>query len=123
MTSSFRRDVARRGQGGLAAVELELAGERANALGRAGDRLAETIDTWRLLVEVGAASHAEVERALHDVRDAAWALIVQRECTGFRLDNLGWIRRNYDIPPRRPFAGSEPQTAAAAGVTRPTWPS
>lgn len=82
----------------LAAIESELVEERANALGRVGERLEEAIDTWRLLVEVGAATEAQVEQALRDVRDAAWALIVQRECSGFRTDNLAWIRRYYDVP-------------------------
>lgn len=83
----------------MAGVERALAEERADALGRAGTRLEDAIETWELLVEVGHATEAQVHAALLEVRDAAWALLVQRECVGFRADNLGWIRRHYAIPP------------------------
>lgn len=96
------RDIAasRRGNtsGRMAGVERALAEERADALGRAGDRLEDAIGTWTLLVEVGHATEAQVQAALGEIRDAAWALLVQRECVGFRGDNLGWIRRHYPIP-------------------------
>ncbi|MBW3663108.1 MAG: hypothetical protein KY469_08415 [Actinobacteria bacterium] len=77
-------------------VEVALIEERANALGRVGDRLEEALSAWRVAVD---GDPAEREAALVRVRDAAWALIVQRECVGFRCDNLRWIRRHYDIPP------------------------
>lgn len=82
----------------MAGVERALAEERADALGRAGTRLEEAIDTWELLIEVGHATEAQVHAALVEIRDAAWALLVQRECVGFRADNLGWIRKHYRIP-------------------------
>lgn len=82
----------------MAGIERALAEERADALGRAGDRLEDAIDTWELLVDVGRATEEQVGAALTEVRDAAWALLVQRECVGFRGDNLGWIRRHYRIP-------------------------
>ncbi len=79
-------------------VEGALAEERANALGRAGRKLDEAIDTHRLLLEVGAADEAQVATALTAVRDAAWALMVQRECAGFRSDGRDWLRTNYALP-------------------------
>ena len=79
-------------------VVQDLAAERANALGRAGTRLEEAIDTWRLMREVGHASGEQLVAALTGVRDALWALLVQRECAGFRGDNLATIRRHYDVP-------------------------
>lgn len=82
----------------MAGIERVLAEERADSLGRAGDRLEDAIDTWELLVEVGQATAQQVEAALVEVRDAAWALMVQRECVGFRGDNLTEIRRHYRIP-------------------------
>lgn len=97
------RDLAamRRGSasGRMAGVERALAEERADALGRAGARLEDAIDTWQLLQDVGYANDEQVEAALVEIRDAAWSLLVQRECIGFRQDNLGWIRRHYPIPP------------------------
>lgn len=91
---------ARRGgvAGRTAGIEAALAEERAYSLGRAGTRLEDAIDTWRLLVEVGCATDDQVQAALAEIRDAAWSLLVQRECAGFRGDNLGWIRRHYPIP-------------------------
>ncbi len=85
--------------GRMAGVERALAEERADALGRAGTRLEDALDTWYLLQEVGYATDEQVAAALFEVRDAAWSLLVQRECIGFRQDNLGWIRRHYAIPP------------------------
>lgn len=97
------RDLAAMGRGSTsgrtAGVERALAEERADALGRAGTRLEDAIDTWHLVQEVGHATDEQVQAALAEVRDAAWSLLVQRECTGFRQDNLGWIRRHYAIPP------------------------
>ena len=87
-----------RRSGRMAGIERALAEERADSLGRAGDRLEDAIDTWELLVEVGHATESQVGAALQEIRDAAWALLVQRECVGFRGDNLGWIRAHYRIP-------------------------
>lgn len=81
-----------------AGVVAALVEERAGALGRAGRRLEEAVDTHRLLVEVGWATPEQVDAALDGVREALFALVVQRECAGFRRDNLGWIRRCYDVP-------------------------
>ena len=91
---------ARRGgaSGRTAGIEAALAEERAYSLTRAGERLEDAIDTWQLLQDVGFASDEQVATALTEIRDAAWALLVQRECVGFRADNLGWIRRHYAIP-------------------------
>lgn len=87
---------ARRGQ---ASLEREILAERAESLRRAGDRLQEALESRALLVEVGLATADQLEAALADVADAAWSLIVQRECAGFRMDNLAWIRAEYDLPP------------------------
>lgn len=91
---------ARRGgvAGRTAGIEAALAEERAYALGRAGLRLEDAIETWALLVEVGHATEDQIAAGLAEIRDAAWSLLVQRECVGFRGDNLGWIRRHYPIP-------------------------
>lgn len=84
---------------GQASIEREILHERVDALRRAGDRLEDALDAFRLLVEVGAATAAQVAAALDDVADAAWSLVVQRECSGFRLDNHAWVREHYDVPP------------------------
>ena len=96
------RDVASARRGGvsgrMAGIERALAEERADSLSRAGTRLEDAIDTWHLLQDVGYATDEQVGAALTEIRDAAWALLVQRECVGFRADNLGWIRKHYAIP-------------------------
>lgn len=79
-------------------LERELVAERAGALGRMGRRLQDAIDVHQLLVEVGEATGEQVDAALTAVADAAWALVVQRECSGFLGDNLRELRRHYAIP-------------------------
>lgn len=80
------------------ALQQAFAGEQASALGRAGDRLEEALDTYRLLVDVGAATRVQVAAALDEVVAAAYSLVVQRECTGFVHANRAWIQRFYDVP-------------------------
>lgn len=79
-------------------LERQFVAERASALGRLGRRLEEAIDTHRLLVEVGEATPGQLDAALLAVADATWSLLVQRECAGFRGDNLTEIRKSYRIP-------------------------
>lgn len=93
-----RSTPARDRLGALGGVEAELAGERASALGRAGDRLEHALDAWRRLAGAPGASDAELTAALDAVARATYALLVQRDCAGFRTDNLGWLRRHYEIP-------------------------
>ncbi len=81
-----------------AALQQAFAGEQASALGRAGERLEEAIDTYRLLIDVGAATRAQIAAALDEVVAAAYSLVVQRECTGFVHANRAWIQRYYDVP-------------------------
>lgn len=98
-TGARNRRLARRvaaATGG--SIERQLRAEAADALGRAGDRLEDAIDTWHLLRDVGLATEDQLEHALRDLVHAVWALVVQRECAGFRIDNLAHIRRHYDIP-------------------------
>ena len=84
--------------GALAQVQLDLVEERANALGRVAERLQEAIEDHRLLRDVGAATDEQLDAALDEVATAAWNLLVQRDCAGFRGDNRHWIRQNYDLP-------------------------
>ena len=79
-------------------VENQLSEERANALGRVGDRLEQAIAAWERLDVGPDGSTEERHLALMAVRDAAYALLVQRDCAGFRHGNLAWIRRHYAIP-------------------------
>ena len=65
---------------GLAALDYEIAGEQASALGRAGRRVEEA------LAALAAAERnpSDRERHLREAAAAVWAYFVQREMIGFR---------------------------------------
>lgn len=79
-------------------LEVDLVAEQANALGRAGQRLEDASRAYRHLASSDDADPAELHTALREVRDATYALLVQRECAGFHHGNLELIRRHYDVP-------------------------
>lgn len=66
-----------RPEAGTAALEHEIAAERANSLGAAEARV---IDTLKRLAE----GSLDRQLALDDARDAVWSYFVQRELIGFR---------------------------------------
>lgn len=66
-----------RPEAGTAALEHEIAAERANSLGAAEARV---IKTLKALAE----GSLDRELALDDARDAVWSYFVQRELIGFR---------------------------------------
>jgi hypothetical protein len=78
------------------AVLEELADERAHTLGRAGHRLNDALAAYRAALESG--GREQLEAALQRARDAAWALVVQRECAGFRSPDFGWLREHWQVP-------------------------
>ena len=75
----------------------ELASERASTLGRAAERLEAAVARYRAQVEDGVEGD-QLEPALRDARDAAWALVVQRESAGFRSKDFGWLREHWQVP-------------------------
>lgn len=81
-------------------VGAEFAGERASALGRAGRHLEAAIADHRdAVAEADGALAPEVAEVLLDaIAERFFALQVQRECVGLVHDNVGWIRRHYDVP-------------------------
>jgi len=93
MTGSLRDslDLIRmvRPQAGTAALEHEIAAERANSLGAAEKRVKDTL---------AALTEDEADRAgcLAAARQAVWAYFVQRELLGFRKH--ADIIRDLDIP-------------------------
>ena len=80
------------------AVLEELAEERANTLGRAGTRLRDALAAYRAALETAGDDRERVDAALTRARDAAWALVVQRECAGFRSRDFGWLREHWQVP-------------------------
>jgi hypothetical protein len=79
------------------AILAEVANERATALGLAGARLTEAVAEYRALLEDDGDADA-IAAAFTRTRDAAWALVVQRECAGFRSRNLNWLRETWQVP-------------------------
>ncbi|MBN9073731.1 MAG: hypothetical protein J0H34_19490 [Rhizobiales bacterium] len=73
-------------------LELEIAAEKASALGRAGEK------AERCLAELRAAGRDSPQRAalLKDAADAVYAYFIQRELCGLRRHHQ--IIREYDIP-------------------------
>jgi uncharacterized membrane protein YqiK len=82
-------------------LHAEFARERADALGRAGRRLEEAIAEHREAVDAadGDLDPWVADLLLESIAERFHALVTQRECVGLRLDNVGWIRRHYDVPP------------------------
>lgn len=66
-----------RPQAGTAAIEHEIAAERANSIGAAEARVIKTLGVLR-------DSPADRAAALGDAQDAVWSYFVQRELIGFR---------------------------------------
>ena len=64
----------------LSALDVELAGEKADALARAGRKLEAALAK----LETARASGNALSDALDDAADAAWALFIQRELCGLR---------------------------------------
>jgi hypothetical protein len=93
---------------GLAAVQTELARERANALGRVGEALEREIARMLALAVTLEAAAGEARtaglRAYRKAREAAmqlqWDLVVQREALG--LHDTTVVDRQFPIPPPIP---------------------
>ena len=82
-------------------VEVEIAGEKAAALGRSGRKLRTALDKLQSFderVRVHARSADPVARAklVKVAADAFWAYVVQREAMG--LVDADYIRREYRVP-------------------------
>jgi hypothetical protein len=78
-------------------IEQELAEERAGALGRAGRRLEQALDSLRDFEARGASrADAKRERLLWDLAERVQAFVVQREACGLR--DSRHVLQLFDIP-------------------------
>jgi hypothetical protein len=82
----------RQADSGLNPLEVEIAGEKAAALGRAGDRVEQTLA--RLRAHEGEAS--ERKALLRDAAEAVYGYFIQRELCGMRRHQD--VIREYAIP-------------------------
>jgi hypothetical protein len=104
-------DIKRRS---IEAVESEIQRERAEALGRAGERLEEALSVLRALRQQleGVAGDSRVRADGNKVRYRTWHaralqlrhyLIIQREAIGLRRHED--VDRHYPMPPDLPSSG------------------
>lgn len=77
----------------LTPLDIELAGEKADALALAGRKAEEALATLSRARDQGKAG---LDNLLHDAADAVFALMVQRELCGLR--NQADMIRRYAIP-------------------------
>ena len=84
----------------LAAVEEEIAGERAASLGRGGRRLRVTLDNLsrfdRHAADTRRLDPLARAKLVKAASDAFWLYVVQREALG--LIDSEYIRREYGVP-------------------------
>jgi hypothetical protein len=87
------RSSSSRAEDGFAALEHELRGEQASALGRAGARVEEALEALREAVPSSPTRSELVDEAAH----AVWCYYVQREALG--ISNHQRVTEFYRIPP------------------------
>ncbi len=82
----------------LNAIEQEIAGEQASALGITGRRLESALREYRRHREnTSAAKKLEEGRA--KISSTLQELLIQREAIGIPYGNVEWVLRTYNIPP------------------------
>ncbi len=79
------------GESGLSPLDLEIAGEKAAALGRAGDRVQASLLRLRQCDDA-----AERSKRLNEAASAVYAYFIQRELCGMRRHHDAI--RDYAIP-------------------------
>ena len=90
----FGLDPLSKQQGG--GLELEIAKEKASALGIAGKRLERSLAGYRR-AQVGCDPKA-LEELLSRISEHLSEFLIQRELVGLPHENLEWVLRTYDIP-------------------------
>jgi hypothetical protein len=82
---------------GFEAIEKEIAGEQAAALGRSGRKLRSALDKLRRFDESSRSREVDARTSLVEVAgEALWAYVVQREAVG--LIDAEYIRKEYAVP-------------------------
>ena len=93
---------------GFQRLEKEIAGEKAAALGRAGERLEAALERVRALGRLLDAAHTEGARqrlgeeydaACREAEQARLMLLIQREAVGLRQHRV--VDQQFPVPPRR----------------------
>lgn len=95
--NSRNRSLGLRGRVGDvdAAMRYAFGREQAGALGRSGKRLSAALEAYQ---RVRASGEEPGEALLRRVADELWSLAIQREVAGLGVDNIAWLRREFDLP-------------------------
>jgi hypothetical protein len=81
----------------VGAIELEIAGARASALGITGRRLEAALAEYRRYRQAGSAMK-KLEQLTARISNNLQELLIQRESMGLPFGNLEWVLRTYAIP-------------------------
>jgi hypothetical protein len=93
---------------GFQRLEKEIAGEKAAALGRAGERLEAALERVTVLGRQLDAAHTpaarqrlgeEYDAACREAEQARLMLLIQREAVGLRQHRV--VDQQFPVPPRR----------------------
>jgi hypothetical protein len=81
----------------VSAIEQEIAGARACALGITGRRLEAALTDYRRHRQAGTATK-KLEQLSAKISNNLQELLIQRESIGLPFGNVAWVLRTYDIP-------------------------
>jgi len=81
----------------LAAVQAEIAGERAASLARSAGRLRAALDALRRF-DSGAQGRKSRAQLVVEASEACLGYVVQREILGFGAQDADAIRKEYAVP-------------------------
>jgi hypothetical protein len=81
----------------LAAVQSEIARERAESLSRSASRLRRTLEALRRFDDGPQAGRSR-SQLVHEASEACLAYVVQREVMGFGMQDVNGIRKDFDVP-------------------------
>jgi hypothetical protein len=81
----------------LAAVEAEIARERAESLGRSARRLRSTLDALRKF-DAGTENSKSRVQLVSEASEACLAYLVQREFMGFGAQDAKAVRKDFSVP-------------------------
>lgn len=82
----------------LAAVEAEIARERAESLARGAQRLRATLGTLRGFDAGTPVPGKDRAQLVHEASDACIGYLIQREIMGFGAQDAQAIRKDFQVP-------------------------
>ena len=96
LTMTMLRNAREWAKNPAAALEYEIAQEKASALGRLGRRLEAALESLAAFDARPARNQSARENLLAEAGEALWYFIVQREACGLR--DSAYVMRDYRVP-------------------------